>query len=76
MIPPIRSAYNAALTKEKYADFLNELNIPHPGAIEKSIGKEETKELAVMVDTFRPLYITEDALKLEDKQYYKSWLPD
>jgi len=49
---------------------------PHPGAIEKSIGKEETKELAVMVDTFRPLYITEDALKLEDKQYYKSWLPD
>ncbi len=34
MIPPIRSAYNAALTKEKYADFLNELNIPHPGAIE------------------------------------------
>jgi hypothetical protein len=34
MIPHIRSGYNAALTKEKYEDFLNELNIPHPGAIE------------------------------------------
>ncbi|MBL7777213.1 MAG: homogentisate 1,2-dioxygenase [Chitinophagales bacterium] len=48
---------------------------PHPGTIEKSIGKEETRELAVMVDTFKPLWITEQALLLEDPDYFKSWLP-
>jgi len=47
---------------------------PHPGTVEKSIGKKETRELAVMVDTFRPLKLTEDALKIEDKNYYKSWV--
>jgi homogentisate 1,2-dioxygenase len=47
---------------------------PHPGTYEKSIGKKETLELAVMIDTFKPLQITEDALKIEDKNYYKSWL--
>jgi homogentisate 1,2-dioxygenase len=47
---------------------------PHPGTYEKSIGKKETLELAVMIDTFKPLQITEDALKIEDKKYYKSWL--
>lgn len=47
---------------------------PHPGAVQKSIGQKETLELAVMVDTFKPLKITEDALKVEDKDYYKSWL--
>ena len=31
---------------------------PHPGAYERSIGKEKTEELAVMVDTFKPLKIT------------------
>lgn len=46
---------------------------PHPGAVERSIGKKETQELAVMVDTFKPLMITEAAMKLEDKDYYKSW---
>ena len=45
-----------------------------PGTIEKSIGKEATHELAVMVDTFRPLHICEEALDIEDKEYYKSWL--
>src|SRR5205085_8075434 len=35
---------------------------PHPGTVEKSLGQKETKELAVMVDTFRPLLITKDAL--------------
>ncbi|MCK6509992.1 homogentisate 1,2-dioxygenase [Myxococcota bacterium] len=49
---------------------------PHPGAIERSIGKKETRELAVMVDTFAPLKITEDALKLEDPLYHKSWLEE
>lgn len=47
---------------------------PHPGAYERSIGKKETGELAVMIDTFAPLQITEDALKLDDGKYYKSWL--
>jgi homogentisate 1,2-dioxygenase len=47
---------------------------PHPGAVEKSIGKKETGELAVMVDTFKPLKLTEDALAIEDKDYYLSWL--
>lgn len=46
---------------------------PHPGAIERSIGKKETEELAVMIDPFRPLSITEDALKLQVEDYYKSW---
>ncbi len=47
---------------------------PHPGATERSIGKKETNEYAVMVDTFRPLFITKEALEIEDKQYYLSWL--
>jgi homogentisate 1,2-dioxygenase len=46
---------------------------PHPGAVEKSIGKTETKELAVMVDTFHPLQLTEAALSIENKDYVMSW---
>lgn len=49
---------------------------PHPGTAEKSIGKKGTEELAVMVDTFRPLQLTEQALAVEDKGYYQSWLPE
>ncbi len=45
---------------------------PHPGAIERSIGKKETGELAVMIDPFNPVMITEEALKLEVDDYYKS----
>ena len=47
---------------------------PHPGAYERSIGKKETAELAVMIDTFKPLKVTENALKMDDGKYYKSWL--
>ncbi len=47
---------------------------PHPGTVEKSIGKKETHELAVMVDTFRPLLMTEHAANIEDPDYYLSWL--
>jgi homogentisate 1,2-dioxygenase len=47
---------------------------PHPGATERSIGKVQTDELAVMVDTFKPLQITEEAIKIADEDYYKSWL--
>jgi homogentisate 1,2-dioxygenase len=49
---------------------------PHPGTVEKSIGAKETKELAVMVDTFRPLKMTEFAVDIEDKNYFQSWLPE
>jgi homogentisate 1,2-dioxygenase len=47
---------------------------PHPGAIERSIGKKETNELAVMIDPFKPVMITEEALALEINDYYKSWM--
>jgi len=46
---------------------------PHPGAMERSIGKKATEELAVMVDTFKPLMLTETALKIQNDNYYKSW---
>ena len=47
---------------------------PHPGAMERSIGKKETDELAVMVDTFKPLQVTEEALKIDDGKYWNSWV--
>ena len=47
---------------------------PHPGTVEKSIGKDATHELAVMVDTFKPLQITEDAMATELPEYYRSWM--
>lgn len=47
---------------------------PHPGATERSIGQIKTEELAVMVDTFKPLMLTNDALEIEDPDYHKSWL--
>jgi homogentisate 1,2-dioxygenase len=46
---------------------------PHPGAVEKSIGKTDTQELAVMVDTFHPLKLTEQALQIENTGYVMSW---
>ena len=55
---------------------LHPKGIPHgpaPGAMERSIGQKETQELAVMVDTFRPLQVTEAAMKIDDGTYYKSW---
>ncbi|HMP30386.1 MAG TPA: homogentisate 1,2-dioxygenase [Saprospiraceae bacterium] len=51
--------------------------IPHgpaPGAYERSIGQTKTEELAVMIDTFSPLSVTEEALKIDDGKYYQSWL--
>lgn len=49
---------------------------PHPGAIERSIGQKETKEVAVMIDPFSPVMITEEAMKIEVPDYYKSWLTE
>jgi homogentisate 1,2-dioxygenase len=47
---------------------------PHPGTYEASIGKTRTEELAVMIDTFKPLMLTQDALDIDDGIYYQSWL--
>ena len=47
---------------------------PHPGKIEESLGSEETNELAVMIDTFKPLNMTESALDLDDEKYPYSWI--
>lgn len=49
---------------------------PHPGAIERSIGKKETQELAVMIDPFNPMMITEEAMSVSVPDYYKSWLAE
>jgi homogentisate 1,2-dioxygenase len=46
---------------------------PHPGSVQKSIGAKETKELAVMIDTFRPLMLTKQALEIENGDYIMSW---
>jgi homogentisate 1,2-dioxygenase len=46
---------------------------PHPGAYERSIGQKETGELAVMIDTFKPLRLTQAALNIQDPDYWKSW---
>lgn len=56
---------------------LHPKGIPHgpaPGAMERSIGKTITEELAVMVDTFKPLKVTEEAMGLDDGEYYRSWV--
>ena len=38
------------------------------------IGQGDEIELAVMVDTFRPLLVSQEALPLEDEGYPLSWL--
>lgn len=49
---------------------------PHPGTVEASLGKEKTDELAVMCDTFRPLFPTKFALDIDDPHYPESWRSD
>ena len=56
---------------------LHPKGIPHgpaPGAMERSIGQTVTQELAVMIDTFKPLMVTEEAMAIDDGKYYKSWV--
>jgi homogentisate 1,2-dioxygenase len=62
---------------DKYDISLHPYGLPHgpqPGMTEASIGKKETNELAVMVDTFHPLYLTKQAQELEKTEYMASWL--
>lgn len=62
---------------DKYDMTLHPFGLPHgpqPGATEASIGAVKTEELAVMVDTFRPLHLTAEALEFEKPGYMESWL--
>jgi homogentisate 1,2-dioxygenase len=62
---------------DKYDISLHPFGLPHgpqPGMTEASIGKKETNELAVMVDTFNPLHLTREALALEKPEYMDSWM--
>ena len=47
---------------------------PHPGRAEASIGQKETNELAVMMDSFRPLKVAREAVAIEDPSYHRSWV--
>ena len=47
---------------------------PHPGRAEASIGAQRTDELAVMMDSFRPLKVASAAIKIEDEAYHRSWV--
>ena len=58
---------------------IHPMGFPHgaqPGLYEASIGKKETNELAVMLDTFRPLNLTNVAMQVDDESYPFSWLPE
>lgn len=49
---------------------------PQPGLLEASLGKKETREYAVMVDTFRPLRLTRVSQGVDDENYPYSWLEE
>ncbi len=62
---------------KKESATLHPMGLPHgpqPGKYEFSIGKKKTEELAVMIDTFNPLHLTEEALKISDSKYALSWI--
>ncbi len=64
---------------DRYDITLHPSGLPHgpqPGATEASIGQDRTNELAVMVDTFRPLDVVVGAQELEKTEYQASWLDD
>ena len=46
---------------------------PQPGAVERSLGAEFFDELAVMVDTFRPLGLGQGGTAVDDGRYAWSW---
>ncbi len=49
---------------------------PQPGKIEASLGTREANEIAVMVDTFKPLKMTKAAVSIDDPDYPLSWLDE
>ncbi|HEY5122640.1 MAG TPA: homogentisate 1,2-dioxygenase [Ignavibacteria bacterium] len=46
---------------------------PHPGTVEASLGKKDTVETAVMMDTFKPLKLTDRAKEINNDKYYLNW---
>ena len=61
---------------QKESITLHPMGLPHgpqPGKYQSSIGKEKTDELAVMIDTFKPLDVTKSALEIDDADYPLSW---
>jgi len=46
---------------------------PQPGSVERALGRPGTDELAVMIDTFRPLRLSDGALEIEDPAYAWTW---
>ncbi len=55
---------------------LHPMGVPHapqPGRYEASMGHEATDEMAVMVDTYKPLMLSKEALAARDMDYHPSW---
>jgi homogentisate 1,2-dioxygenase len=46
---------------------------PQPGSLEAARPKERTEEVAVMIDTFRPLLVSDDARSVADADYPWTW---
>jgi homogentisate 1,2-dioxygenase len=46
---------------------------PQPGSVEASMDKDRTEEVAVMLDTFRPLAVTDAARAVSDPGYPYTW---
>ena len=53
--------------------YIKKLERYKPGKIEKSLGVKETHEYGVMIDTFKPLSMTDSTKEIEDKEYTFSW---
>ena len=47
---------------------------PQPGKIEASLDLKEANEIAVMIDTFKPLQMTSATDKIDDNKYALSWM--
>jgi len=74
----VNGNYAARKGIEKGSMTLHPSGIPHgpqPGTVEASIGAKRTEEMAVMLDTFRPLRLTKEGARLDDKSYPFSWRP-
>ena len=72
----VNTKYKARKDIEEGSITVHPLGIPHgpqPGTVEQAIGATRTEELVVMLDTFHPLWMTEDAVKIEDPTYWESW---
>jgi homogentisate 1,2-dioxygenase len=73
----VNNKYGARKGIEEGSITVHPLGLPHgpqPGAVEAAIGAKETSEMAVMVDTFHPFKLTQNALEIEDADYWKSWI--